>query len=55
MKMPEFGIMISVGKYAGFHFHRGWSWRLCLGWVAITVVPIDGDIILWMSSYFKKR
>ena len=45
--MNGFGIMISIGKWGGFYVYtEGWSKRICLGWVAITLVPSDGDAIL---------
>lgn len=39
-------IMFSFGKYGGFYFSRGFTWRLCLGWMAITLIPSDDDILL---------
>ena len=42
----KFCIMISVGSWGGFYFYHDFSWRLCLGWIAITFLPIDGDEIL---------
>jgi len=38
--------MISVGKYGGFYWHRKYTFRLCLGWVAFTFVPADIDDVL---------
>jgi len=36
-----------------------WSWRLCLGWLAISIFPVDGDIILKAAAigcdYAKDR
>lgn len=39
-------ICVSLGAYGGFYFSRGWSWRLCLGWLAVTVFPCDLDRVL---------
>jgi len=38
--------MISIGKWGGFYLHRGWSYRLCIGWIAFSFFPVDGDEIL---------
>ncbi len=48
------GIMISIGKWGGIYFARAWSWRLCLGWVAISIFPCDGDDIIEMASRYGK-
>ena len=35
-------IMVSMGReYGGFHFFRGFTTRLCLGWIAFTFIPMD--------------
>lgn len=39
--------MLSFGRWGGFYVHRGYSWRLCLGWVAITAFPADFDRRVW--------
>lgn len=39
-------IMFSIGKWGGFYWHRDFSIRLCLGWVAITLLPVDVDEIM---------
>jgi hypothetical protein len=44
--------MFSIGKWGGFYFFHGFSTRLCLGWVAITFLPIDLDP--WISLKIKK-
>jgi hypothetical protein len=36
-------LALSWGRYGGFYLHR---YRLCLGWVALTFLPIDLDEIL---------
>lgn len=38
-------VAISFGKYGGFYFSRGYTTRLCIGWVAITYFPRDIDTI----------
>ena len=38
--MKGFSITLCFGKYGGFHFYlTEFSWRVCLGWVALTVYP----------------
>jgi hypothetical protein len=38
--MRGFSITLCFGKYGGFHTNfSSWSWRVCLGWVALTVYP----------------
>ena len=39
-------ITLSWGEYGGFYFNRGYSTRLCLGWIAITYFPDEIDDIL---------
>lgn len=43
---------ISFGTYGGFYIHRGYTFRVCLGWVAFTVFPFDIDTELdkWNSA-----
>jgi len=51
LALAGMGIMISLGKWGGLYFARGWSWRICLGWVAISVFPCDGDTIVDMAAH----
>ena len=47
-------IIISIGKWGGIWAYKGWGLRICLGFVAITILPTDGDnIIYWASQYQK--
>jgi hypothetical protein len=39
-------IVCNIGAYGGFSIHRGNTTRLCLGWLAITVIPVDLDNVL---------
>ena len=39
-------ILFSIGKWGGIYAYHGFGWRLCLGWIAITILPVDGDVIL---------
>lgn len=41
-------ISLSIGRWGGFYLHRGYTVRLCLGWVAFTWYPFDLD------DYFQK-
>lgn len=43
-------IIISIGKYGGFYFYRGAGLRLCLGWVAVTIIMEDGDDVLELAA-----
>lgn len=39
--------IVSIGPYGGFYPHISASaWRLCLGWVAFTVIFKDIDPVL---------
>jgi hypothetical protein len=39
-------LAISWGKYGGFYFKRGSMIRICLGWLAITYIPMEIDDLL---------
>lgn len=39
-------IVISIGKWGGIYWYRGFGLRLCLGWIAFTILPVDGDDLL---------
>lgn len=39
-------IALSWGAWGGFYVHYDWTWRLCLGWVALTYIPQDLDVLL---------
>ena len=40
-------IILSLGRWGGVYvFYRGYSFRLCLGWVALTILPEDIDGVL---------
>ena len=49
--MNGLGIMISIGKWGGVYIARGWTLRIALGWLAITIFPCDGDDILNLASH----
>lgn len=38
--------IISLGKWGGIYWYSGFGWRLCLGWIAITFLPMDYDDFL---------
>lgn len=44
-------IAISWGRWSGFYRYRGFSWRICLGWVALTYVPVEIDDL--MEAYAR--
>lgn len=38
--MRGFSITLCFGKYGGFYARfTSFSWRICLGWVALTIYP----------------
>ncbi len=44
--MKGMTVMVSVGEWGGVYLHRGYSKRLCLGWLSITFVAQDMDKLL---------
>jgi hypothetical protein len=48
----RFTVAVSAGPWGGFYVHRGFFHRLCLGWVAITVVPVELDDL--MEAYVAR-
>ena len=48
-------IVISVGKWGNVYWYSGFGWRLCLGWIAFTYFPIDGDEILEAAAQTADR
>jgi len=48
------GIIISIGRWGGCY--KKWSswgcFRLCLGWIALTVILRDGDDVLLAASKY---
>lgn len=53
--MSGFTFFISVGRYGGFYAYHRFAWRICLGWVAVTVVPADDDWLLRALSVAGNR
>ena len=47
-------IILSFGKWGGVYAHGGHSWRLCLGWVAITLLPEDIDDVLGDAVKYRR-
>lgn len=46
MKKKGMSICLSFGRFGGFYINRGYSTRICLGFMAITIFPEDIDDIL---------
>ena len=46
VKYTGFLIMIVFGRYGGFHTTLDFGIHLCLGWVAITLIPLDVEMLL---------
>ena len=36
-------VILSFGKFGGFYIYHGFSFRVCLGWIALTIIPVDVD------------
>jgi hypothetical protein len=55
--MKSFGLVISFGKWGGIYL-SGFPTlpRLCLGWIAFTLFPVDGDEIIkgYLSDMERK-
>ena len=44
-------IILSIGEWGGVYVKVSRRvLRLCLGWVALMLMPIDGDLILLLAS-----
>lgn len=39
-------LMINVGKWGGFYVLTGSAFRVCIGWIAFTILPYDMDFKL---------
>jgi hypothetical protein len=39
-------IIFSFGKFGGFYYFRGNTIRICIGWMAVTILFKDIDIQL---------
>lgn len=39
-------VSMSWGPWGGFYIHRRYIWRVCLGFVAFTYMPIEVDDLL---------
>ncbi len=49
-------LIISTGKWGGVYWNTGFGIRICLGWIAFTFLPIDGDDILDAAAkYWDKQ
>ncbi len=44
-------LALSWGAYGGFYLH---SHRICLGWVALTLIP-DVEVESLMEAYIEKQ
>ena len=50
-------IVLSFGRWGGVYVQRGATWRVCLGWVAFTILFNDWDDIalLGLETYLANR
>lgn len=39
-------LSFTIGPWGGFYIHNGYTLRLCLGWLALTILPVDFDCLL---------
>lgn len=53
MRMRGFSFIVSMGQYGGFYISPS---RLCLGWIAFTVIreDIDGILMEWVTMRKEK-
>ena len=52
--MNGLSITLVIGTYGGFYCRFGsHAWRICLGWIALTVYPRN-DIEEFMASLKRK-
>jgi hypothetical protein len=49
MKARSGTLAVSWGRYGGFYLHRH---RICLGWLAVTYVPVEIDDL--MRAYAER-
>jgi hypothetical protein len=47
--------IVNFGRYGGFYFYRGYGIRLCLGWVAFTILPGDFDELITELNDMKRN
>jgi hypothetical protein len=45
------GILISIGKWGGVYIAKGQGLRIAIGWIAFTLYPFDGDVLLHAAAY----
>jgi len=43
-------IILSFGRFGGFSVARGYTFRICFGWVSLIVMPLDVDLLLCQCS-----
>jgi len=43
MKQMRGTLALSWGAFGGFYVVRGYGWRVCLGWIALTWLPVELD------------
>jgi len=49
-------IMIAIDReWGGLYLYHGFGWRLCLGFVAITVLPLKDDGILEFAGNWAEH
>jgi len=51
--MKKGNISVSWGGYGGFYIHIGFAKRICLGWVAVSFMPLEIDDLI--EAYGRDR
>lgn len=47
LREPRRGTLaLSWGPWGGFYIYNGYCWRLSLGWVALTYLPVEIDDLM---------
>lgn len=47
-------IMLSFGRWGGFYVRTGYAFRVCLGFVALTIMPQDIDKLLHANKVYRE-
>lgn len=47
-------IVLSFGKWGGFYVSHGYTWRFCLGFAALTIIPQDIDELFLRHGIGKR-
>ena len=49
-------VILSFGRWGGVYVYGGFGIRVCLGWIALTILPVDiDDIIEAAAKHFEQE